>query len=373
MAKGGTTIWGKLLRRPMACLALLIITGTCLLSVFAYVLAVDKTPDANRMIVELGAKPVGFNKTVLLVPKSAHQLPAHSWFQWLSGYPSPYVATPINAYGFHGNQLVVYHYIDDGLQDTLIYPIRDLLLPAQQKLNAAAQLQYVRQHQLVRLRFPLGTDRFGRDIFSRLLVGSRVSIAVGLVAVALSLLLGITLGVLSGYFGGWVNALVLWLMNVLWSIPTLLLVFALTLTLGKGFWQVFIAIGLTMWVGAARIIRGQVLVIKEMEYITAATALGVGHFRKIWKHILPNIMGPIMVIAASNFAAAILTEAGLSFLGIGVQPPQPSWGLMIKEHYNFLLTNRPLLAIIPGLAIMLLVYSFHILGNALRDILDVKG
>jgi peptide/nickel transport system permease protein len=127
-----------------------------------------------------------------------------------------------------------------------------------------------------------------------------------------------------------------------------------------------------MWVSAARLIRGQVLVIREMEYVTAAKAIGLSDMRIIFRHILPNIAGPLMVIAASNFAAAILIEAGLSFLGIGVQPPQPSWGLMIKEHYNFLLTNKPLLAIIPGIAIMLLVYAFNVLGNALRDVLDVR-
>jgi peptide/nickel transport system permease protein len=127
-----------------------------------------------------------------------------------------------------------------------------------------------------------------------------------------------------------------------------------------------------MWVSAARLIRGQVMVLKEMEYITAAKALGLSDGRIIFRHILPNIAGPIMVIAASNFAAAILIEAGLSFLGIGVQPPQPSWGLMIKEHYNFLITHQPMAAIIPGLAIMLLVYAFNILGNRLRDVLDVK-
>lgn len=127
-----------------------------------------------------------------------------------------------------------------------------------------------------------------------------------------------------------------------------------------------------MWVSAARLIRGQVLVLREMEYVTAAKALGLSDMRIIFRHILPNIAGPLMVIAASNFATAILIEAGLSFLGIGVQPPQPSWGLMIKEHYNFLLANRAMLALVPGIAIMVLVYAFNILGNALRDVLDVR-
>src|SRR5690606_8378350 len=196
--------------------------------------------------------------------------------------------------------------------------------------------------------------RYGRDILSRLVIGARVSISVGIVAVLLSLSIGIVLGSIAGYYGGVVDNMVMWVINILWAIPTLLLVFAITLTIGKGFWEIFIAIGLTMWVSAARLIRGQVMVMKEMEYITAARALGLSDMRIIFKHILPNIAGPIMVIAAANFATAILIEAGLSFLGIGVQPPRPSWGLMIKEHYNFLVTNRPLLAIVPGIAIMLL-------------------
>jgi len=130
---------------------------------------------------------------------------------------------------------------------------------------------------------------------------------------------------------------------------------------GKRFWQIFIAVGLTMWVSVARLVRGQVMAIKELEYVQAAKALGLRNSRIILRHILPNISGPIMVIAAGNFATAIIIEAGLSFLGIGVQPPQPSWGLMIKENYNFIITHNPMLALIPGFAIMLLVLAFNLL------------
>ena len=164
----------------------------------------------------------------------------------------------------------------------------------------------------------------------------------------------------------------MWLTNIIWSIPTLLLVFAITFALGKGFWQVFIAVGLTMWVNVARLVRGQVLSIRELEYIEATRVLGFSHFRTIFHHILPNIMGPVLVIAASNFASAIVIEAGLSFLGVGVQPPQPSWGLMIKENYSFIITQNPMLALAPGFAIMLLVLAFNLLGNGLRDALDVR-
>ena len=178
---------------------------------------------------------------------------------------------------------------------------------------------------------------------------------------------------MAGYFGGKTDNIIMWFINVIWSMPTLLLVFGITLTLGKGFWQIFIAVGLTMWVSVARVVRGQVLALREMEYIQAAKALGLKNGRIIIRHILPNVLGPVMVIAASNFASAIIIEAGLSFLGVGIQPPTPSWGLMIKENYNFIITHNPALALAPGIAIMILVLAFNLLGNGLRDALDVRG
>jgi len=365
------TILHKLLKRPSAVISLCIIAITCLIAVFAYLLAPDNTPSANRMIIELGAKQPGFTKQLLFIPGTNNRV-QKSLLGWFNGVESPYEASPINGYRFEGDKLIIRHYIDDGLEDTIGYS-SSLLVPADQLHSSVAERQaYIQKHNIVTSTFYLGTDRNGRDILSRLLVGSRVTLAVGLVAVLLSLTIGIFLGAVAGYYGGVIDNVVMWLINILYAIPTLLLVFAITLTIGKGFWEIFIAIGLSMWVGAARLIRGQVLALREMEYIAAAKVLGLGDMRIIFRHILPNIAGPIMVIAAGNFAAAILVEAGLSFLGFGVQPPHPSWGLMIKEHYNFLLTNRPLLALIPGFAIMLLVYAFNILGNTLRDVLDVR-
>ena len=206
-----------------------------------------------------------------------------------------------------------------------------------------------------------------------MLIGTRISFFIGFIAVFISLLIGITVGAIAGFFGGKVDAFIMWLINITWSIPTLLLVIAITLALGKGFWQVFIAVGLTMWVEVARVVRGQVMSTKEMQYVEAAKALGFSNFRIIFNHILPNIMAPVIVISAANFAGAILIESGLSFLGIGAQPPTPSWGAMIKDHYSYIILGKAYLAIIPGLAIMSLVMAFMLIGNALRDALDVKN
>jgi peptide/nickel transport system permease protein len=206
-----------------------------------------------------------------------------------------------------------------------------------------------------------------------MIIGSRVSISIGFVAVLISVIVGLFFGALGGYYGGKVDAFVMWLVNVIWSIPTLLLVIAITLALGKGFWQVFVAVGLTMWVEVARVVRGQIISVKEMQYVTAARALGFSNPRIIINHILPNIMAPVIVISAANFASAILVESGLSFLGLGAQPPIPSWGGMIKDHYNYIILGKPYLALVPGTAIMLITLAFMMTGNALRDALDVKS
>ena len=165
----------------------------------------------------------------------------------------------------------------------------------------------------------------------------------------------------------------MWLVHVVWSIPTLLMVIAISLALGKGFWQVFVAVGLSMWVEVARVVRGQVLSLKQKEYIQAAKVLGFGDFRIMFRHLLPNVVGPIVVISAANFASAILIEAGLSFLGIGAQAPIPSWGAMVKNHYTYIILDKAYLALAPGLAIMSLVFALMLLGNMLREKFDVRA
>ena len=220
--------------------------------------------------------------------------------------------------------------------------------------------------------FILGTDQYGRDVLSRLLLGTRISLSVGFIAVLISLVIGISLGAIAGYYRGIVDDIIMWLINVIWSIPTLLIVIAITFVIGKGFWVIFIAVGLTMWVEVARVTRGQVLSLREKEYIEAARALGYSNFRILFRHIIPNAISPLIIISAANFASSILIEAGLSFLGIGVQPPIPSWGSMIKSHYGYIIMDKAYLAIIPGVAIMIMVLLFTLIGNGLRDTLDTK-
>lgn len=221
--------------------------------------------------------------------------------------------------------------------------------------------------------FLMGTDKFGRDFFSRIIYGMKVSLTIGFLSVLISLAVGIFLGSISGFYGGNIDKAIMWLINVTWSIPTLLLVIAISLAIGKGFNQVFIAIGLTMWVDVARIVRGQFMSLKEKEFVEAGEVLGYKSSRLIVKHILPNILSTILVISTANFSAAILLESGLSFLGLGAQPPVPTWGSMLRDHYYFIFMEKSYLAIIPGLFIMTLVLSFINLGNGLRDLLDVKN
>ena len=221
--------------------------------------------------------------------------------------------------------------------------------------------------------FWLGTDKFGRDYLSRLVAGSGLSLSVGLVAVLLSLLIGVPLGAFAGYLGGRFDAVVSWLLQVVWSIPTLLLVLAITLAFGKGFEQVFLAIGLSMWVEVARVVRGQTLAVRNIEWVEAGRVLGLSTPRIVFGHILPNLAGPIAVLASANFAAAILIEAGLSFMGVGAQIPMPSWGNLIRDHYGAILTGHAHLALLPGACIVGLVLAFNSLSNALARASSRRG
>ena len=326
---------------------------------FAYLIAPDNSEHANQMHLAIHSQSPGFSVKMLNVPNQFESR-QHNFSKWFFGEKYPDKTVPLSDYKFTDDSLF---YIEYGMPiDTMLY----------KKISIKALNDIERKKLIDDVVFYLGTDKYGRDMLSRLLVGARISFSIGFVAVLISLIVGLFMGSVSGYYGGKVDALIMWVINVTWSIPTLLMVIAITLALGKGFWQVFIAVGLTMWVEVARVVRGQVMSVKEMQYVTAARALGFNDLRIIVKHILPNIMAPVIVICAANFAAAILIESGLSFLGIGAQPPVSSWGAMIKNHYNYIILGKPYLAIAPGLCIMLLVMSFMLLGNALRAALDVR-
>ena len=355
-------IWRRLKKNRPAFAGLIIILLSCIVSIFGYVIAPDNTPYADLQTIEIQAKNPGYSQLFLKIPDSNNHQPGFL-YRIFSGTPAQFRYLPIVNYTTDKKDIHVNKLIDEDTSIQLSYNIGQLTNHKPHEL----------QRYLVTKRFWFGTDAFGRDVFSRLIIGTRVSLGVGLIAVIVSLLLGTLLGALAGYYRGRIDDIIMWFVNVTWSIPTLLLVFAITLTLGKGFWQIFIAIGLTMWVSVARLVRGQVMAIIELEFVQAARVLGFTDSRIIVKHILPNILGPLLVITAGNFATAIIIEAGLSFLGIGVQPPQPSWGLMIRENYNFIITHSPMLALIPGLAIMLLVLAFNLLGNGLRDAADVRN
>ncbi len=348
--------WRRLKKNKGAMFGLVVIAIAILVAIFAYFIAPDSSPYANRIILETARKKPGSSQTFILVKKEKDVGNTSFLKRLISGKEDAYYFVPVTSYVKNNGTYTVQKFIDDGVSEQRVY--------------TASQLA---PQPIVTKKFLLGTDTYGHDILSRLIVGTRVSLSVGLITVIISLTIGLLLGSLAGYYRGRTDDVIMWFINVIWSIPTLLLVFAITLALGKGFWQVFVAVGLTMWVSVARLVRGQVLNARALEYVEAGKALGYSNVRIIVRHIWPNIIGPVLVIAASNFASAIVIEAGLSFLGVGVQPPQPSWGLMIKENYNFIITNNPALALAPGFAIMLLVLAFNLLGNGLRDALNVRG
>jgi peptide/nickel transport system permease protein len=217
----------------------------------------------------------------------------------------------------------------------------------------------------------LGQDRLGRDLLSRLVYGARISVAVGLGTVSLSLLVGLLVGAASGFFGGKVDNVLMRLADVLLAFPGILLAIAITSVLGPSLRNVLIALCALGWVGYARLIRGQILKVKEMEFVQSATAVGAPPVRLLLVHILPNAISPVIVEATFGIARAIVAEAGLSFLGLGVNPPTPSWGAMINEGRHFLFV-APHLTTVPGLAIMATVMAFNFLGDGLRDAMDVR-
>lgn len=352
---------GKVFTNPLGRVSSILISLFIAVAILGYLIIPDSSPYANTMHLALANAPMGTQVEVLMIPKATAPEEVGFLESWFEGQPSAYREILVGAYSKSEHQesdtspsIRYQEYLGDGA-------------------DFGEEEVYEGPYVLEKRTYYLGTDKYGRDLLSRLVLGGRVSIAVGFISVIISLLIGIPLGAIAGYYGGRVDRIVMWLVNVVWSVPTLLMVIALTFVLGKGFWQVFVAVGLTMWVEVARVVRGQVLGLREMEFVEAARVLGFSSRRIIWKHILPNAWAPVIVISAANFASAILMESGLSFLGIGAQPPTPSWGGIIRDHYAYIITGEAHLSLLPGLCIMILVLSFMTLGNTLRDALDVRS
>ena len=348
--------------RP-AVAGLVFIALCTLVALLGYWVLPDNSPNANHGFVQLQKQPPGLRVEFLRRPLPDSARPAtNPLATWLRGQEPQVEELPIAA-GSYGERQ------PDSLGFRPWTEPDAHAAPNQMVARSGYTNAPVRS-----FTYWLGTDKAGRDELSRLLLGTRISLGIGLVAVLISLVLGMAVGAVAGYFGGWVDSVLLGVMTVVWSIPGIMLVIAISLALdSKGVWVSFVAVGLTMWVDVARVVRGQMLSLRSATFVEAGRVLGLPTSRLIARHLLPNMRGPLIVLATSNFASAILLEAGLSFLGLGVQPPAPSWGLMVKEGYDLLGTSAGLwLTLLPGTAISLLVLSFNVLGNGLRDAYDPK-
>ncbi|MEN9511633.1 MAG: hypothetical protein RLZZ370_1452 [Bacteroidota bacterium] len=324
-------------------------------AISAYLWIPDQTSHANDICLPLAGQYPGASCTYIRQKNAleAQSTGSSNLGSWLFGNQPRGFMLPVVHARIQGDSIRVQLYEGEGIEGSF-------------RTFARADLYTSVHGEFLHHRyFLLGTDRFGRDLFSRLILGARVSLGIGFCAVLLSMFIGIGAGLIAGYYGGITDKVISWLMGVLWSIPSMLLALAISFALGKGFVPMLLAIGLSTWVDVARMVRGQVLVLREQAFIQAGKVLGYSGFRMMVHHLLPNLRHLLLVVAASTFASSILLEAGLSFLGLGIAPPIPSWGNMVREHYGYLVLGKAYLALVPGLTIMATVLAFQKLSQKL--------
>ena len=376
----------RIRQNKMACYSLGLIGLLIIIALFAYVIAPDSTHNANSQLSELALLTPGTSIKIVEIEKNINYQYLPWYERLLYGNHDRRAIVPYDSLIWQSSELIIYY---QGSQKRYSYP--DILYAVksideitsagitwtaitedQRSAGNDTLVEEIKRTNVGIKTYWLGSDKYGRDTLSRLLIGLRASLIIGFLAVLVSLVIGIFIGSIAGYYGGWIDHMLMLIINTAWSIPTLLMAFAVILAFGKGFAVIVLSVGLTMWVDVARIVRGQVMQIKEELYVKATMIMGLPTHQTIIYHILPNILGPILVIAAANFAAAVLVEAGLSYLGIGIQPPAPSLGNMLKESYAYAAGGYVYLVIFPIIMIMTLVLVFNILGTALRDVFDIK-
>ncbi|RCL70135.1 MAG: ABC transporter permease [Cryomorphaceae bacterium] len=334
-------------------ISVLIISLFFFISVFCYFIIPDKTINANSINLTIKSQKPGFKKMFfenVSVANSAKDL--------FFGSKKISESYTMDDYEIINDSIIKIINYDESKKSV----VDEKIILINKNSNIHNNVHQIERF-IIEKKFIFGTDIYGRDLFSRIILGTRVSFSIGLMAVFISNFIGILLGLVSGYYGGYTDKVIVWIINVFWSIPTLLMVIALSLALGKGFWQIYIAIGLSIWVDVARLVRGKVISEKNKDYIFASKVLGYNDIKILLHNILPNIISPILIFSAANFASSILLESGLSFLGIGSQPPTPSWGYMIKENYQYIIFGNSYLIVIPSIFLISLVISFYYLSN----------